>query len=244
MTTVCGHDELKHSSFVTPVNLHGFNQDHRRLQIEFEFRRIYGHDTFGGREPQGAVFGANGRRLRTACALTRWQSVGLHKGPAGKRIGLSGGKIVQHVFLNPHQAHVGAEPQIAHPIFEQVTNEIAGQAIVSRILGPFSVLKPRQPVPARADPQNAVQIRVEAGNVVARQAFFRHLNGNKFPILETIQALVSGPDPKVSIGGFGDGTDDIARQAVGGRETFPFLAIPARQAVLCARPQLAGPILK
>ena len=74
--------------------------------------------------------------------------------------------------------------------------------------------------------------------------FSRRLIGNKFSVLEKIQAVVLGADPKISVGIFGDGADDIFRQAVARREQFPVLAVPTRQAVLRARPQLSVADLK
>ena len=146
-------------------------------------------------------------------------------------------KSFSDFFRNPHQSQVGANPQIARVVFDDVTDAVAGEAVRGGVARPFSILQPRQAVAGGADPQNAVRFRVKAGNVIAGQTAVVGSIGSEFSVLEKIQAAVFRADPKISAGVFRDGADDVFRKAVARREQFPVLAVEIARGRFAFRPK-------
>src|SRR5208283_4626188 len=126
--------------------------------------------TFGGGEPQPAIPGAAGGRLRTGRTFARRQPVGFAVNPAGNQVRWSPGRISQRFFLNAHQSRIGTDPQTALVVLDDVIYAVAGEAIVCGIAEPLSLVKARQAVTGCANPQSPVLVQVKTGDIVAGQS--------------------------------------------------------------------------
>src|ERR1700677_73128 len=193
------------------------------------FRGIDGDGAGDGGEPKTAVGEAAGGGLGAKGALGGGQSIALVVTAAGDKWRGGGGGVVEVAFAQAHQAGVGAKPQKAFPVLDDVINTISHQAVGGGVMGPFSVAQANQTIALRADPKGVVRVGAERGDGIAGETI--GLTEDSEPaVAHPVQAAEFGADPEIAGAVFGDGVNDVGGEAVGGGEELPLVVLQAGEA--------------
>src|SRR5205814_8964003 len=112
-------------------------------------------------------------------------------------------ETVQSLLRHPHQAAIGANPEIAIGVLNQVTDAVAEQTLLGCIAGPFALVIAAQAAAWGANPQHSIRIDVERGDIFAGQSVLL-VESSELSLTETIQTSAGCSDPEIALSILGD----------------------------------------
>src|SRR5258708_146751 len=110
---------------------HRLDDDGWRVGVRAQAGEVERCQSFDRWKPEPAIVGATGSGLATRGAFTSRQAIGCAIGADGNEDGQAGGKIVEVLLFCAHQAAVGADPEVALAVLNQVANAVADEAFSS-----------------------------------------------------------------------------------------------------------------